>query len=104
MVEPAALVEQRQKLPVCHERDQKKCVLRHGILLIGKRSLPCHPDKGGIYQKVTDKKKLTTRIFSGEGETDCRFDVVTVLAECEGENLITSFVIEHYIDAFWADY
>jgi putative endonuclease len=42
--------------------------------------------------------------FSGELESDCRFDVVTVLAECEGENLITSFFIEHYIDAFWADY
>ena len=42
--------------------------------------------------------------FTGECETDCRFDVVTVLAACEGEDLITSFVIEHYIDAFWAEY
>jgi len=41
--------------------------------------------------------------FTGQDETDCRFDVVAVQAQSTSENLIRSFVIEHFIDAFWSN-
>lgn len=40
--------------------------------------------------------------FSGEEETDCRFDVVAIMVETMEENPLSSFVIEHFPDAFWA--
>ena len=40
--------------------------------------------------------------FSGEDETDCRFDVVAISVENMEEKPLFSFVIEHFIDAFWA--
>ena len=40
--------------------------------------------------------------FSGEDERDCRFDVVTVRVKRMGENPLSSCVIEHFPDAFWA--
>ena len=57
-----------------------------------------------IKQREIIKAAKAFLAFSGEEATDCRFDVIAVLAESAENNLITSFLIEHYIDAVWADY
>jgi len=36
-------------------------------------------------------------------EPDCRFDVIAILADAMDNDRISSFTIEHYIDAFWEE-
>ena len=54
-------------------------------------------------QKEIIKAARAYLAFTGQNETDCRFDVIAVRAQSTAENLISSFVIEHFIDAFWSN-
>ena len=67
-------------------------------------------DKGHPSESVTMKKqKEIIKVaraylaFSGQEDADCRFDVIAVLVESSTESLISSFVIEHFIEAFWSN-
>ncbi len=42
--------------------------------------------------------------FSGNMETNCRFDVIAVLIHSLEKNTITGFSVDHIEDAFWASY
>jgi putative endonuclease len=55
-------------------------------------------------QKEIIKAAKAFLAFSGEEESNCRFDVIAVITESSEENIIRSFIIEHYIDAFWAGF
>ena len=63
-----------------------------------------HPAEAVTPQKQKEiiKAARAYLAFCGEGEIDCRFDVVAVLVNSMEENRIASFVVEHFIDAFWA--
>jgi len=94
-----------------YHRNEIDIVARHGRTLcfieVKTRS---NAEKGHPSEAVTMRKQREIikaakayLAFSGEGDADCRFDVIAVRVERIEENSISSFVIEHFIDAFWAD-
>jgi len=63
-----------------------------------------HPAEAVTPQKQREIVKAAQAFLalSGDMETDCRFDVVAILVQSMDGNRIDSFVLEHFIDAFWA--
>jgi putative endonuclease len=53
-------------------------------------------------QKEIIKAAKAYLAFTGQNEADSRFDVIAVSVDGAEENHISSCVIEHFIDAFWA--
>ncbi len=64
-----------------------------------------HPAEAVTPQKQREiiKAARAWLALSGEGEQDCRFDVLAVIVESMHEGRIERSVIEHFTDAFWAD-
>ena len=65
-----------------------------------------HPSEAVTPQKQREIIKVAQAYlaFSGNRETNCRFDVLAVLIQSLDKNTITSFSVEHFEDAFWASY
>lgn len=63
-----------------------------------------HPAESVTLQKQHEiiKAAQAYLAFSTDGECDCRFDVVAVRVQSMEEKQISSFAIDHFIDAFWA--
>ncbi len=63
-----------------------------------------HPAEAVTLQKQKEIIKAARAFLalSGDGDIDCRFDVVAILVEQMEENRIGRFTVEHFIDAFWA--
>lgn len=63
-----------------------------------------HPAEAVTLQKQHEiiKAAQAYLAFSTDGECDCRFDVIAVRVQSMEEQQISSFSIDHFIDAFWA--
>jgi len=64
-----------------------------------------HPAEAVTLAKQREIVKVAKAYLasSGKGECDCRFDVIAIQVKSQAENQISSFTLEHFMDAFWAD-
>lgn len=63
-----------------------------------------HPAEAVTLQKQHEIIKAARAYLAlhSAGECDCRFDVLAIRVQHMEEKRISSFVIEHFPDAFWA--
>ncbi|MEI8032880.1 MAG: YraN family protein [Chlorobiaceae bacterium] len=64
-----------------------------------------HPAEAVTPQKQKEiiKAARAWLAISGEGEDDCRFDVLAVIVESMKDGRIGRAAVEHFADAFWSD-
>ncbi|NTW82181.1 MAG: YraN family protein [Chlorobiaceae bacterium] len=91
-------------------RNEIDIIARHrGVLCFVEVKTRSSDEKGDPLDAVTPQKQqeiikaAKSYLFRNGGmDTDCRFDVVAVRVREMGQGLISSFTVEHVIDAFWA--
>jgi putative endonuclease len=93
-----------------YHRNEIDIIARHGRTLcfveVKTRlsSAKGHPAEAVTLQKQHEiiKAARAYLAFCADGEFDCRFDVIAVRVQSMKEKEISSFVIDHFADAFWA--
>ena len=93
-----------------HHRNEIDIIARHGRTLcfveVKTRlsSAKGHPAEAVTLQKQHEIIK-TARAYLAyccDGECDCRFDVVAIQVQQMDGQKISSYLIDHFADAFWA--
>jgi putative endonuclease len=91
----------RNEIDIIARKDRTLCFVEVKTRLSSDKG---HPAEAVTLQKQHEiiKAARAYLALSHEGECDCRFDVVAIRVQSMEENRISSFVIDHFADAFWA--
>jgi putative endonuclease len=91
-------------------RNEIDIIARHrGVICFVEVKTRSSDEKGDPLEAVTPQKQqeiikaAKSYLFSKKNmDADCRFDVVAVRVRAMEQERISSFTLEHVIDAFWA--